>query len=326
MSQQLENSEELFAFFNAQQDQIKSLGTSLNDCIKKRTDKSYINWLALSYGQASFWKKLMFFMSYVTLCMTWIYLAGLSSLFILPFLCVYWSIIFFVSNHYQACQKLNTQTLEILESILKDSIETMRVLENQFHHLVSACSALNDTQEREHAVFNQQLQRIKASNERYHAVLHEVIPKIDKLSHSEKTAHEKSQLLISMFEKTQSIMLEGQNTLDRLLMPKVNQTITMLESTQAQFIALKANFQKNLSTMNSFIEKLESTMHRKEAKIDLLDQQLKAQSAKTQLICTQADAINSKVTEVLAQTNDFMMPCSEAVRSTKNNYVFFEKR
>ncbi|MDF1646184.1 MAG: hypothetical protein P1U61_04260 [Legionellaceae bacterium] len=257
MLHEIQSSGELLMNLKEQSTHIGDLRGSLDTLIKNREDKSYLNRLSLSYGEAAWWQKTLLFIGFLLTGAAVITCFGLSPWWMLPLVSFYGISIYFLSNHHEAHQSINTKTLAVLESTLTESIHAIDAVCHQLDNITHVCSTLYQFQATEHIAFQQRLSSMEQTNDSYQTAVDILNPVAQALNQTEQTTHQKAQELLKLFNETQTTLLEEKEHISQVLTPKLNTSIDSLKDSEAHLSSLKTQFQKNIIYMNAFIDELD---------------------------------------------------------------------
>ncbi len=264
MTQAQENRVALVGALKQQAHQIEILKGTLDSCIKTRENKSILNQWALSYGESSWWKKAGIFV--LTLCLVGaiIHFSGISLLWVFPFVGAYLIGAYFLSNHYQAHQTINTKTLETLEDVLTESVDSLDGLSHELSLMTGACVTLYQHQKKEEAALRQQIEQMEHANSDYKHGIEILKPIARELSQTEAAASEKSKALLLLLDETHQALVKEKDLVAEMLAPKLRATVDGLVHSSQQLTQLKTQFQKNIIYMNTFVRELDNFLYQLE--------------------------------------------------------------
>ena len=307
MFNQTEASSVLRTHLKEQSAQVEALRATLDDFIKKRENRSHLNQFAVSYGEASWWKKSGIFVSFLATCGAIIYAAGLSPIWMLPAIGLYLMSVYFLSNHYKAHQAINTKTLEVLEAILTESIDSVDELRKQFSAITSACSTLYQSEAKEQTVLKEQITSMQRSNAAYKTAVGTLEPLVDTLNETEQAVYQKSQALLSILDETHAALVEEKKEIIEKLSPEVDLTIGLFKIFQAHIGSLERHFQKNVIQINTFVSELDSLLYQLENKRDAADEAHLIAFEKTKGLMNRADDVLERAMRFLEKTSKDLM-------------------
>ncbi|MDF1678010.1 MAG: hypothetical protein P1U32_04875 [Legionellaceae bacterium] len=261
MTQAQENRGALTGALKQQAHQIETLKGTLDSCIKARESKSILNQWALSYGESKWWKKTGIFMLVLCLVGAIIHFSGISLLWIFPFVGAYLIGAYFLSNHYQAHQTINTKTLETLESVLTESVDSLDGLSHELSLMTGACATLYQHQKKEEAALQHQIEQLTHANSNYKHGMTLLTPVAHELSEAEAAASEKSKALLLLLDETHQALIKEKDLIVEMLAPKLHATVDGLVHSTQHLTQLKTQFQKNMIYMNTFVRELDNVLH-----------------------------------------------------------------
>lgn len=304
---------------NEQSAQIEILRGTLEDLIKKRENRSHFNQFAASYGEAEWWKKLGFFLIYSGTTTGAIYASGLPLLWILPLIALYLVAIYFLSNHYQSHQTINTQTLQVLESILTESIDSIEQLRKQLGMMAEACSNLYQAEEKGQQALQEQIKALSCSNEIYKKSIDMLEAWVLQRHESEQMSVQKGQVLLKLLEETHAMLAEEEKEISETFSPELHSTMYLLTASEAHMRSLERHFQENIIQINTFVDELDQVLTQLEARGEIEREKRVVISDKTKGIMERAD-------DALERAMHFAGRATKELgdeRSSASNLAFF---
>ncbi len=322
MTHQLPSPSEIRMRLKDQSAQVEVLRSSLDSLIKQRENRSHFNQFAASYGGASWWKKLGFFILYSGVSTGAIYASGLPMLWVLPLLALYLIGIYFLSNHYQAHQTINTKTLEVLESILTESIDSIEQLRKQLSIVTEACSSLYQVEEQDQKALQEQIKALAHSNATYKKAVDTLEPIVPQVSESERVLYQRSQALLELLDEAHTLLSEEKREIAEALAPELDSTMCLLAASEVHMRSLERQLQGNVIQINTFVDELDKLLVHLETKGEVGRERQAVISETTKGIVERADDVLERAMQFVGRANKEL----DETGTSASNLPFFRHR
>lgn len=254
------SADELLEKLSEQNEKIKKIREKIEKM--NRENQSTFDAFAFSYYELFWWQKILVAIVVLSVAILVLTLLSLSMAFLIPLSVLYGVSTYFLSEHAEAHDNTNTETLRLLEELLTQSIDELNSLRKQLSDLLESISQLNQTLDEEAEEIETQTTHIRESHEIFKDAVESVAATAECL---QSDIEQKSRGVLNSLEEVSNALNQQQDALANQTAPKLQAATSSIEKSATDMLDTQIKMQDNLARMNTCTTTLEELIEQLEA-------------------------------------------------------------